>query len=841
MADTHWDAVPNLSSPAGTDTTLLRRPGTQNSGRGVAYEATFTNLFNALRPVGTSVNQLALLSTGGRFAAPRLGSGTWTSATVLHGDGVFRAASGTVDNADIDARIATWARATSPSGQAPISRGGTNAGSASGARTNLGLGTAAVVDTGSGSGDVALLGTSGRFGTARLGSGTRNNTTVLYGDGVFRAVSSTTGGLSESEVDARIRSWARAVNPSGTAPINRGGTGSATASGARTNLGLGNAATFSVGNADGELAELGIGGRFPTARLGSGTASSSTFLRGDGVWAAAGGGGVTVSATAPSNPSGGDQWWDTSGTLDAGLKVRVSSAWVSVADPRIATWARSSSATGTAPVVRGGTGSGTPVGARSNLGLGSASTRDTGTASGDLALLSTGGRFPAARLGSGTASSSTYLRGDLTWATVTGGTGGLSESEVDARVATWARANSPSGQAPLVRGGTGSGTAAGARTNLQLGTAALLDSGISSGRVVVLDTTNRFNPARLGSGTRDDTTVLHGDGVFRAATGTGTAGAPGWSGDLQIDYRDPDSGVLPQFEIVIGSGDTRILEFDHLSDDDEAYVRSIIPGVIIQIGSHGGARFTVDSDGFSAQSDGQLRLSGTFAGDEADGPTLVDGDEYRLRLTQARPGATGATGGRGAAGTGSVEEVAFRAGLDSVDGSINSSSWTDILAFDAADVDIEEGGTFTLTTPATGFKGITIPTGKGGRWKIAPNIRIEDDSTTRRDVKVRVAVYRSGTLQDDPQTIGSGYYRGTSGVYGTGVNFVALGDLEAGDVVRVQAQLDSVTILTETNLTFASEGSSIWLTRVPGSGESGQDRRRGCRRTARRRSGGIGL
>ena len=36
-----------------------------------------------------------------------------------------------------------------------------------------------------------------------------------------------------------------------------------------------------------------------------------------------GGGGVTVSASAPSSPSAGNLWWDTSGNPDAGLKIRI--------------------------------------------------------------------------------------------------------------------------------------------------------------------------------------------------------------------------------------------------------------------------------------------------------------------------------------------------------------------------------------------------------------------------------------------------------------------------------------------------------------------------------------
>ena len=43
-----------------------------------------------------------------------------------------------------------------------------------------------------------------------------------------------------------------------------------------------------------------------------------------------GGGGVTVSSSAPSSPSAGNLWWDTSGNPDAGLKIRIGSAWVLV-------------------------------------------------------------------------------------------------------------------------------------------------------------------------------------------------------------------------------------------------------------------------------------------------------------------------------------------------------------------------------------------------------------------------------------------------------------------------------------------------------------------------------
>ena len=53
-----------------------------------------------------------------------------------------------------------------------------------------------------------------------------------------------------------------------------------------------------------------------------------------------------------------------------GLKVRVSSSWVSVVDPRVSPWAQVAAPSGFAPISRGGTNSGTAVGARGQLGLG---------------------------------------------------------------------------------------------------------------------------------------------------------------------------------------------------------------------------------------------------------------------------------------------------------------------------------------------------------------------------------------------------------------------------------------------------------------------------------------
>lgn len=60
--------------------------------------------------------------------------------------------------------------------------------------------------------------------------------------------------------------------------------------------------------------------------------------------------------------------------------------------------------------------------ARTNLGLGTAATVNTGTSSGDIPLLSTGGVLPIGRLATGTPTGTKFVRDDGTLATPSGGT-----------------------------------------------------------------------------------------------------------------------------------------------------------------------------------------------------------------------------------------------------------------------------------------------------------------------------------------------------------------------------------------------------------------------------------
>ena len=84
-----------------------------------------------------------------------------------------------------------------------------------------------------------------------------------------------------------------------------------------------------------------------------------------------------------------------------------------------------------------------------------------------------------------------------------------------------------------------------------------------------------------------------GQAIAALSTTVGSDGTPGWSAEITIEYRDPDAGTDPQFGIVIETGSERALEFEHLSDDDHDYLRGLIAGTLIRIGTHHNNLFTV--------------------------------------------------------------------------------------------------------------------------------------------------------------------------------------------------------------------------------------------------------
>ena len=185
---------------------------------------------------------------------------------------------------------------------------------------NIQLGNAGVITAtsyvGSGANLTALNATnlgSGTVPTSRLGSGTANNSVFLRGDNTWATPS---GGISNvvedttPQLGGNLDLNSKTINGTGTINI----TGTITADAADiddwidvgSNIQLGNAgvvtATSYVGSGS-ALTNLNAtkitSGTVPTARLGSGTANNSVFLRGDNTWATPSGGGG--SATTINN------------------------------------------------------------------------------------------------------------------------------------------------------------------------------------------------------------------------------------------------------------------------------------------------------------------------------------------------------------------------------------------------------------------------------------------------------------------------------------------------------------------------------------------------------------